>query len=80
MFYKKQGTSFQNGAEEAEHNCTHFSARRFVSAYEWMATVIPAPLTSTKEPANTWSEIRSHRLARFSSPDSQILREIIVSH
>jgi hypothetical protein len=29
---------------------------------------------------NTWSEIRSHRLARFSSPDSQILRELIVSH
>jgi hypothetical protein len=33
-------------------------------------TAINAPLTSTKEPANTWSEIRSHRLARFSSPDS----------
>ena len=48
-----------------------------------MVTAINAPLTSTKEPPNTWSEIRSHRLARFakfSSPDSQILREIIVNH
>ena len=43
-----------------------------------LATAINAPVTITKELPNTWSEIRSHRLARSVYSDAQSLREMSV--
>jgi hypothetical protein len=67
----------QSGVAEAQNNRARCAARRLYQP-TMLATAINAPVMSTKEPPITWSEIRSHRLARSVSSDAQNLREMSV--